>query len=57
MKKHFAQCDIPLTNECVDILTSTTKSEDHLLTLEALYIKELQPKMNIDKESWKLGYN
>ena len=49
-KKHFAQCDIPLTNECVDILTSTTKSEDHLLTLEALYIKELQPSLNTKDE-------
>ena len=50
VKKHFAQCDIPLTNECVDILNSTTKSEDHLLTLEALYIKELQPSLNTKDE-------
>ena len=50
MKKHFAQCDIPLTNECVAILRSTIKSEDHLLTLEALYIKELQPSLNTKEE-------
>ena len=50
VKKHFAQCDIPLTLECVDILTSTIKSEDHLLTLEALYIKELKPSLNTKDE-------
>ena len=50
VKKHFAQCDIPLTNECVAILRSTIKSEDHLLTLEALYIKELQPSLNTKEE-------
>ena len=50
VKKHFAQCNIPLTIECVDILTSTIKSEDHLLTLEALYIKELKPSLNTKDE-------
>ena len=50
VKKHFAQCDIPLTTECVTILRSTIKSEDHLLTLEALYIKEIQPSLNTKEE-------
>ena len=32
------------------ILRSTIESEDHLLTSEALYIKELKPSLNTKEE-------
>ena len=32
--------------EDIDILASTIKSDTHLLTLEALYIRELKPYLN-----------
>ena len=44
IKKHFTECtNNQLRLEDMDILTSTVKSDTHLLALEALYIKELKP--------------
>ena len=50
VKKQFAQYDIPLSNEVVDILASSLKTEEHLLTLEALFIKEIHPSLNTKDE-------
>ena len=46
VKAHFSSCDVPLSLEDISILSSTIKSEEHLFTLEALYIKELSPVLN-----------
>ena len=47
IKKHFAECtNSQLRLEDMDILTSTLKSDSHLLALEALYIRELKPYLN-----------
>ena len=40
VKKHFAQCDIPLTDECISILRSTIKSEDQAKTNKFTYRSE-----------------
>ena len=34
----------------VEILKSSSRGEDHLLTLEALFIAELRPKINTKDE-------
>ena len=52
MKTHLQRCRNKLTEDDVEILISSARSEGHLLTLEALFIKELQPKINT-KEEWK----
>ena len=47
IKKHFAQCtNSKIRLEDIDILDSSIKSDTHLLTLEALYIRELKPYLN-----------
>ena len=47
IKKHFAQCtNSQIRLEDIDILDSSIKSDTHLLTLEALYIRELKPYLN-----------
>ena len=49
---HFSSCQILFSLEDISILSSTIKSEEHLLTLEALYIKELSPVLNT-QETYK----
>ena len=47
IKKHFAECtNNQIRLEDMDILTSTIKSDTHMLALEALYIGELKPYLN-----------
>ena len=47
VKKHFAECTKrELRLEDMEILTSTTKSDTHLLALEALFIREVKPFLN-----------
>ncbi len=47
MKEHFAECTKrELRLEDMEILTSTTKSDTHLLALEALVIREVKPFLN-----------
>ena len=37
-------------NDCVSILASVKKSEKHLMTLEALFIREFRPTLNTKDE-------
>ena len=50
LKNHMKMCDSNITEENVKILTSTSKGEPRLLTLEALYIRELKPSINTKDE-------
>ena len=50
VKTHLHQCKTTITEEHIDILSSTSRGESHLLTLEALYIQELDPKINTKDE-------
>ena len=50
VKHHLTKCDAKLSEENVSILGSTNKGEMHLLTLEALWIRELQPTINTKDE-------
>ena len=43
-------CQHKLTMEDVAILASKSKSADHLMTLEALFIEQLHPKLNTKDE-------
>ena len=52
MKKHIAACNTHLTTEDVDILKATARGEAFLLTLEALFIRELKPRINT-KDEWR----
>ena len=46
VKAHLQQCPGGITEESVDILGATSRGEMHLLTLEALWIRELKPYLN-----------
>ena len=48
---HLRNCNNTVTEEHIDILASTSRGEGYLLTLEALYIQELEPKINT-KDEW-----
>ena len=50
MKKHAQQCHTSITSDNVKILASTARGENYLLTLEALWIKDLQPAINTKDE-------
>ena len=50
MKSHLMQCDTNLTSEDVNILQSTSRGENFLLTLEALHIREQKPSINTKDE-------
>ena len=52
MKKHLSACKTHLTEDDVDILKATARGEAFLLTLEALFIRELKPRINT-KDEWK----
>ena len=39
-----------LTEECVSVLGATSKGEVTLLTLEALWIREVKPQLNTKDE-------
>ena len=52
VKEHFLNCDTEVTFESVDILASSSLGENTLLTLEALYIKDIRPSINT-KDEWK----
>ena len=53
VKTHFAQCEATVTEDCVVILAGTQKTEEHLATLEALFIKKIGPTINT-KDEYKL---
>ena len=47
MRKHVGRCTLktlPLSD--IEILASTIRRIEHLLTLEALYIREIEPELN-----------
>ena len=46
MKVHLTKWKGQITREHVSILGATTKSEIHLKTLEALWIREYRPYLN-----------
>ena len=51
---HFADCDLNLKEEDIVILGSTNKSEPHLYTLEALFVREQKPFVNTQlKDDYK----
>ena len=50
--KHMRKCGVVCTMENFKILASSARGESHLLTLEALFIEELKPRINT-KEEWK----
>ena len=50
VKEHFQKCFHRVDEQCVNILTTTHKGESSLLTLEALWIREIKPKINTKDE-------
>ena len=46
VKAHLEKCVGSFALENVDILGSTSRGEMHLLTLEALWIREVKPYLN-----------
>ena len=52
MKKHLPACKTHLMEDDVKILKATARGEAFLLTLEALFIRELKPRINT-KDEWK----
>ena len=49
-RPHMNSCNVTLTEKDISILGSTSKSEGHLLTLEALFINEIKPSLNTKDE-------
>ena len=52
VKTHLNRCSTTIAEEDIDILASTSRGEGYLLTLEALYIQELEPEINT-KDEWR----
>ena len=50
VKEHLQKCQSKINEQCVRILTSTHKGESSLLTLEALWIREIRPTLNTKDE-------
>ena len=50
MKSHLQQCAATLQDQDVQILSSTSRGETYLMTLEALWIRELDPTINTKDE-------
>ena len=50
VKRHAEKCRTSLSPDDVTILASTARGEDYLLTLEALWIRELEPAINTKDE-------
>ena len=46
VRTHFSQCNVVLEIDMIRILASTAKSEKHLFTLKALFIREISPSLN-----------
>ena len=43
-------CEITPNDDVISMLSRTDKSESHLLTLQALFIKEIAPVLNTKDE-------
>ena len=50
MKTHFENCEITPSNNIVSILGKMDRGDGRLLTLEALFIKEIAPELNTKDE-------
>ena len=50
VKDHAVDCDTDLSYSDVDILGSTSRGEFYLLTLEALWIRDIKPCINTKEE-------
>ena len=50
MKEHFVQCKNKIDNDSISVLDSTTNSDSFLLTLEAIWIRDIKPKINTKDE-------
>ena len=50
MKKHLNECNVESTSDDIIILHQSARSENYLLTLEALYIREYKPTINTKDE-------
>ena len=48
--KHLTQCNAKVTCDDFEILASSSRGEDYLMTLEALWIRELNPTINTKDE-------
>ena len=48
--KHLELCDIAGHEMDVEVLSSSLHGEVHLFTLEALWIRQLKPKINVKDE-------
>ena len=48
--RHAKNCNSTVNYEDFEILASSARSEDFLQTLEALWIRELDPKINTKDE-------
>ena len=49
-KEHIAKCETAWSEDNVSILSATSQGEVHLLTLEALWIREIKPDINTKDE-------
>ena len=49
LRKHFEECDIDQSENLVKII-GKSKFSEKLLTLEALFIKEIKPELNTKDE-------
>lgn len=52
MGKHFLNCNREISIDDFSIIGMSTKGEQHLMTLEALFIKDLKPELN-KKDEYK----
>ena len=50
VKEHFIQCKSQIENDCISVLDTTTNSDSFLLTLEAIWIRDIKPKINTKDE-------
>ena len=50
VNNHITSCAANVTEEDVEILATTSRGEYHLMTLEALWIREVAPGMNTKDE-------
>ena len=50
MGNHFAACNTELTMNNVNIVASSLKSSNHLMTLEALLINDIKLSLNTKDE-------
>ena len=56
MKTHLEQCETTLPEENVDILHTSASGEAFVLTLEALYQRELKPTINKKKSGGRANW-